>query len=387
LQASDEIEQFLIDILNDQVALQAEQFFAEDVWQQVYRHAERHRVAALIYWQLRKAHPPLPERFLQPFKQFYLATLGRNGIFLTELNRIVTLLTAAGMEVVLLKGAVFLRSLYEDIGLRPMSDLDILLRREAIDQAVDLLKQSGYEAPILHQSEAIQKDVTHDVHLRQSQPPYVDVEVHWLLGSGEKYRQRTDMDWFWQRIIPFEGWAQGVYTLNPGAHLLYICGHLAHQHGLGGLGMLWLYEVACFLKKFEHHIDWADFIAGAKHLAWSAAALYTFREVEMKFIQAPPQWVLEALRQQFAPAEEKHVRSMMVMTPSRVALAWKQIEQLDWAARLRNVGGRLFPSLAFMRSRYGFETDWQALLGYPVRWLDLAQIFLKYLWARAKGKR
>jgi hypothetical protein len=41
-----------------------------------------------------------------------------------------------------------------------------------------------------------------------------------------------------------------------------------------------------------------------------------------------------------------------------------------------------------MRQRYGFRSNWQASLGYPVRWLDLTSVFLKYVKARFRaGKR
>jgi hypothetical protein len=339
----------------------------------------------LLYWQFRHAPQSIPEAVFGRLKQSYLTTLARNRIFLSELERVLRLLCSQGIEVVLLKGALFVRSLYEELGLRPMSDLDLLLRKAAIPQAVSLLKQNGYQEPVLHQSNLVKQDVTHDVHLRLAHAPYVDLEVHWLLVGGEKFRQKTDMDWFWNRIVLHPAYPDGgVYTLSPSAHLLYLCGHLGVQHGLGSIGLLWLIDIVRFLQKYEGEVDWSDFIRGARHLSWSAAAYYTFKEVQTTFHVSPPEAVLEQLHSQITAEEEKHVRSISVAAPSRVVWAWNQFQQLDNAARLRNVIGRLFPSLAFMRERYGFQSNWQAVLGYPLRWLDLAQIFLKYLWARRK---
>ncbi len=355
---------------------------SETQWDKLYRHAELNGVAPLIYWQFRQNPAFIPEKVFHKFRQAYIQTLGRNKILLAELDRVVELLITQQIEVVLFKGAVFARLLYEDLGLRPMSDLDLLVRKQDIPTAGAVLKQAGYEEPVLHQSEGLKKDVTHDVHLRQSKQPYVDIEVHWLLGGGERYRYQPDMTWFWQRVVPLEGWRKGVYTFSPAAHLLYLCAHLGYQHGLGNVGLLWLVDIARFLAKEQKTIDWDDFAEGAKHQTWSAAAYFTLREVQKHFNQAPPETVMEQLHSQMTAEEEQHVMSMSVSAPSRVLLAWKQFQQLERSAQVRNILARSFPSLAFMRQRYGFRSNWQAVLGYPIRWVDLSHVLFKYLWAK-----
>ncbi len=386
LAISPEVDQYLVRLLINPLELDVSFWQSASLWDELFGRAERHGVAPLIYWQFRQDHDFFPEKVFQKFRQAYIQTLGRNKILLAELDRLVELLTAQQIDVVLFKGAVFSRLLYDDIGLRPMSDLDLLVRKQDIPTAVAVLKQAGYEEPVLHQSESLKKDVTHDVHLRQSIQPYVDIEVHWLLGGGERYRYQPDMTWFWQRVVPLEGWRKGVYTFSPAAHLLYLCAHLGYQHGLGNVGLLWLVDIARFLAKEQETIDWEDFAEGAKHQTWSAAAYYTLREVQKHFIQAPPETVMEQLHSQMTAEEEQHVMSMNVIGPWRAHLAWKQFIQLERSAQVRSILARLFPSLAFMRQRYGFRSNWQAVLGYPIRWVDLTYALLKYLWAKAKQR-
>ena len=383
-----DVDRYLIKLLNDPIEQFPDELGGEELWVRIARRTERHGLAPLMYWKFRQVPSLIPQSIFEQFKQSYLTTLGRNRIFFAELQRVLGWLTAQGITVVLLKGAVFARTFYEDIGLRPMSDLDILLRKEDIPGAVHLLKQHGYEEPVLHQSELLKQDASHDVHLRRAQPPHVDIEVHWLLVGGEKFRHKTDMSWFWQRVVLLTGWGEGVATLSPTAHLLYLCAHLGYQHGLASVGWLWLVELARFLERYHQEIDWTDFVEGANHLTWSAAAYYTFQAVDQLFPQTSlPDQVMSQLRAQMTAEEESHVIAMSQVVPSRVAFAWKQFEQLDNAARLRAVISRLFPSLAFMRQRYGFRSNWQAILGYPVRWLDMTNVLLKYVIARFRANK
>ncbi|MCX8063175.1 MAG: nucleotidyltransferase family protein, partial [Anaerolineales bacterium] len=161
--SKEEVDGYLLKTINEQIEGFLPEIPSEKIWHTIYRRAERHGIAPLIYWRFHRVRSSIPQPVFDRFKQTYLTTLGRNRIFLAELDRVVNLLCSEGIKVVLLKGAVFVRSLYEDIGLRPMSDLDILLHKGDIPKAVWILKQNGYEEPILHQSELLKQDVTHDV--------------------------------------------------------------------------------------------------------------------------------------------------------------------------------------------------------------------------------
>jgi hypothetical protein len=381
-----EIERTLVNILNGQIETRYTEKQTPESWLRLFHYAERHGIAPLIYWQLRREPTLVPAPVFEQFKQAYLTTLGRNRIFLAELDRVVRLLNAQGIAVVLLKGAVFARTLYEDIGLRPMSDLDILIHKEDIPRAVSLLRQHGYEEPVLHLSEMFKQDVTHDVHLRQVEPPFVNLEVHWLLVGGEKYRHAACMEWFWQRIHPLLDFGEKTYTFTPTAQLLHICAHLGYHHGLGSVSLLWLNDIACCMQKYMLEINWSEFLEGAKMNHWSAAAYYTFREVENRLKRTFPFQVFDSLYSQMTQDEERHVLSMRIAAPGRAIMAWGQWQQLDNISRLRNLISRVFPSLAFMRERYGFRSNWQAILGYPVRWVDLGNVLLKYVWARVRAK-
>ncbi len=357
-------------------------------WRAWLRRANRHGLAGLIYWEWRQSPPQLvPDFILAELKQSYLATLARNTILLNELQRILQIIGAQDIKVVLLKGAVFARTLYEDIGMRPMSDLDILLPEEKIKNGVALLLANGYEEPVLLQREMMKKEVAHDIHLRQVDPPHVDVEVHWRLAAGQGYRQKVEMNWFWQETIPLEGEPIGVFTLSPTANLLYLCAHLAFQHGLGSAGLLWYVDIARFLEIYGSYINWDGLIERAAMMQWSAAVYYTLQALVEKFGIILPNGVCEKLSGQITAEEERHIQKKMIPRTGSAALAFSALEQLTWRGRIKDIFSRLFPSLAFMRARFGFQSNWAALLGYPLRWIELTGKFWDFLAQKYSGKK
>jgi len=68
------------------------------------------------------------------------------AIQMEGLDRTVEALRRTGIEPVLLKGAALGLTLYEQPALRPMQDLDLLVRQEEVERATEVLKELGFRA-------------------------------------------------------------------------------------------------------------------------------------------------------------------------------------------------------------------------------------------------
>jgi Uncharacterised nucleotidyltransferase len=109
----------------------------------------------------------------------------RQGVFLQAIaGRVTGALAAAGIRSTTLKGPALSEVLYGDPGRRPSSDIDLLVAREQLDDAVKVVRRLGYKAPIDH--------VTDDglpllhfalVHERGQLLP---VELHWRIHWYER---------------------------------------------------------------------------------------------------------------------------------------------------------------------------------------------------------
>src|SRR4051812_2594177 len=117
-------------------------------WEKVVDAAEYHGVTPLLLKNLLGANARIPEQQLKQLEQNSARTVRQNLFLTSELLRVVSSLSEAGIETVPLKGAVLTTRIYRDIALRPFSDIDLLIRPEQLSTAETIVSKLGYEAEI-----------------------------------------------------------------------------------------------------------------------------------------------------------------------------------------------------------------------------------------------
>jgi hypothetical protein len=113
-------------------------------WDALLAEAEQQGVAPLLHWHLQSYTEACPARIRMALRLLYLRHLHTNTVNAEVLKETIELFSNAGIEVLVLKGAALCHTIYPDIGLRPMRDIDILIRKEQARQAQDLLLRQGF---------------------------------------------------------------------------------------------------------------------------------------------------------------------------------------------------------------------------------------------------
>jgi hypothetical protein len=105
----------------------------------------------------------------------YRAAGEANRRLLDQLAGLLPVLGGAGVPTVLLKGAALVLGAYPDPGLRPMSDLDVLVPVDRVRDAVRALGAQGWapEAPLT----AAALRLTHSLPFRR--PGHAPLDLHW----------------------------------------------------------------------------------------------------------------------------------------------------------------------------------------------------------------
>jgi hypothetical protein len=212
---------------------------------------------------------------------------------------LLTALDAAGIPVIVLKGAALAETLYADPGLRPFSDIDLLIRPADVDRARQVLAACGYrpERPLWADDEA-----AHDCQLTYALPralgdgePLV-VELHWNLVNNDRLLRATRIDtkplWAASETATVAG--QPVRVLGATHTLLHLCIHLA-GHSLQA--PMSVRDIAALLDSRQGaRVDWQRLARDARRFGVAAmtyAGLQLAARARGARVPAP---VLRALR-------------------------------------------------------------------------------------------
>jgi Uncharacterised nucleotidyltransferase len=197
------------------------------------------------------------------------------------------------ISVIPLKGLALAESLYPHQGIRPSTDLDLLIRPADARRVADLLQPLGYR-PVAEEP-SIRFDVPYDLATLYEAPSGVYLDLHRTLVSeaGYSWDERA-AESVWERAAPIRVAGEAALGLCPEDLLLYLTMHVAVHHSVAGL--LWLYDVFLLLECCGYTLDWQTVATRAAAWRVRTAAYFALREVAALFGARVPTAVMAALR-------------------------------------------------------------------------------------------
>ncbi|HBI15584.1 MAG TPA: hypothetical protein DDY20_08745 [Desulfobulbaceae bacterium] len=231
-------------------------------WNVLLDAARCHKVFPLLYATLARHFPAaVPARLADGLKREYLGNTARNLLLSRQLLHILELFAAAGIRAVPFKGPLLSDVLFGDINCRTSQDLDILVAKSDLEQAVLLLRSDGFSFDIdldLHQFLRLAGQGFHAVLIRAGSP--CPVELHWEL-SGRYFSRDMVMEEVQARLRKTRFMGRDVLDLSPEDLLVYLCIH-GNRH-------LWMQLdlISCIagLLRKETGLDWDLVFRGADY--------------------------------------------------------------------------------------------------------------------------
>ncbi len=368
--------------------------FGDDDWRIVEPMAETEGVAPLLYWKLKHwleggqgaAHAKLLY-LVERLAPAYYETLAHNTVLLQELERILAAFEKAGIAVLVLKGAALAQTVYEDIGLRPMNDIDLLVQPSTASLAQGILETAGYGSTAPEIFKGFNRNLSSHIHLGKGDTKEIYVELHWNLFSGRWDRREPPPDWFWESRKPLV--AAGGDTSHPNAFamgteaaLLYLSAHLTLKHGGKWNRLLWFYDLYLLLGEYQEQICWETVFRKAAEFRWEHALAQALLQTGSRFSLGLTGRVEEQLAS-LTRRDATPIRQNVLIPELHTLDTWGFLRYLQWSARFRMIFGLIFPSAAYMRWRYQPHPDLILPLYYPYRW----GILLRDNWRAFNARR
>jgi len=226
-------------------------------WTSFVAQAERHGVAPLVYRHLRAAQVGLPDEAVRALQGLYLAHRHANMVRTQTLTQVLRELDAVGIEALVVKGGALCHLLYPEPALRPMSDLDLLLRRSDIEPARCVLRALGMSAPLPPGGQADKSLPTAGAIV---DGVWVGIELHYDLFEASFGAAMT-----WDDLTaPPTAFALGeggptARTLGLPDLLWHLCEHLRFHAAVFTLWRLvWVADILGIVERFGGELDWGE---------------------------------------------------------------------------------------------------------------------------------
>jgi len=167
---------------------------------------------------------------------------------LKELEKVAERFSENKISFVLIKGFA-LRRYYPSGCVRPMSDIDLLIKPEDRFSSVEVLRREGYR---LSNEEDLKRQLSIHGELTWHNPENnMKVEVHWDLINAKSAKKAAnfDSDLVFREVRELEIEGVKVSTLSPHVELAYLMIHHVLHHNFKRL--LWLVDVLLVLRSEE----------------------------------------------------------------------------------------------------------------------------------------
>lgn len=213
--------------------------WSPEIWETFQLASRVHGVTPLLYTKL-KAARWLDESLKTWLAEQYRFNRQRLAKMQGELGEILALFGQNGLPLIPLKGSVLTAAYYEDAGLRPMADLDLLIRPEDFAAAIKLLAQLGYQQETVHWkhiefSQPDNRRVVSTTAEHPDNPRKLELHRHCRETFGGPTVELTDLMWRSARSGHLLG--QPALLVKPEVLWLHLLVH-ATYHAWQGKGRL-----------------------------------------------------------------------------------------------------------------------------------------------------
>jgi Uncharacterised nucleotidyltransferase len=327
-------------------------------------------VAPWYYSRLRSSVLPQPSStFLARLHESYLLNHLRNLTVWRQLREVLEELRDVGIPVILLKGAHLAEIVYGEPALRPMSDLDLLVKKGDLLRTWQLLLGLGY-SPL---SVSDEPDYEQHHHIRPvCKAGAIPIEIHHTIEPpGASFA--INIDHFWSRAQDAVVAGVQARVLCPEDLLLHLCLHSAYNHRFQ-VRMLQLWDIAVSIRHYDRRIDWQRLAATSNKYKVSRFVFSCLLLVAETFgVDEIPPSVFEALHHESGDREVvRRVREFLFSAPDPLPVMQQRLgESKSVLEKIRVLARTLFPTPREMREIYQLPASRWVFPYYLVRPVDL----------------
>jgi hypothetical protein len=330
--------------------------------------AVREGMGGLLYRNLQKSDALdwLGDEYRRKLESVYYQTVRLNLKLQHELKEILRQLNKKKIQVVLMQGISLLQQVYQDIGLRPMKDIDLWVMPEDFRALTNTLNALRYQKGQFYPNTFSKGETSIDIHTHLLWADRIKARSI-LLNKSQHYIYRNT------RSINVEG--HKTLSLHPYDQVLYLSLHTVKHYAER---LIWLVDIKSIIKDWNRS-QWVEFMKRATELGLeNILGHIIFLLKELLGYQPSPKAcrVLENVRPDFLEKmvlkKRKKMGALPTWSPLLLLPGGKGLRQ-----RLSYIFEELFPRPEVLRQVFAYRPGLKVWQLYWKRSLQLIG-FLKH---------
>jgi len=313
----------------------------------------------------------IPETVKNKLQQAYYKTFSRSTILYEHFRRIAEAFYLQDVPVITLKGIYLSEWLYQDIGLRQFSDIDLLVKEKEGEKCLRILSDLGYKPSEISLSKLVLSRFE-IIHYSAMILNGVSVEIHIKLHSeSEKYNVLVSE--LWKNAIPTTLNGTNVYTLNTYDLLVHLCLHLDKHFQKGHVQFTCFNDITNLLERNSDAINWTKFIETC-NLYKCEDIVFKYIIMTNKYMQATvPSDIIQKYNSLLTEEDEllfiNYLKGIEVDSKIKLSLHFEYLKiNKNFSDKIKYMLDVLFPSKVFMIQKYKIKKHSFIFFYYPYRY-------------------
>ena len=347
-------DRFSEDLTRSLLTLLRTKDIPQSIDEPVITHAVKHGVTGLLQKQLRTKH--IDKSAIDSLRKNVMRQEAIGMVRTEALQQLSSESNKQGIAFMLLKGMALGYQVYDSPGLRPCTDVDLMIREQDIDVVKRLLTNIGYGISEQDGTSLICYQFTAYKDSDTGQPIVLD--VHYQINNRAEYARLFTFEELYERSVDIPQIFPGTRALSLADALMLACIHIeGHDAQHDPLKLIWLYDLKALFDKMQptdqktvlHLIN--EKSLGPVCLKWISEARTMIGFALPSMIES---WLINASAKDRRIAEK-------ASNPFKVL--WKQFRyQPNMKMRLRLLQQLAFPPKQRIRDKYPDSNLWLPLL-------------------------
>ena len=241
------------------------------------------RLLPLLFIQVQKDWAD--STVMELLEESYKETKAKNLRLYQQSREVIKFLEQYGIRSILLKGIAYSILYYKDCGLRPMNDLDLLIRHEDAKAAIELLVSNGWVA---ENEEYIEYNLRYGKSMMFENQEGFELDLHWF--PFFEAVSLSNKESFWQKAQTLDFCDSTSLCFCDEDNLLHTIVHGLKYNPEPPIR--WIPDAVYILKVAGESFDWNYFLRQMKMFRLSLQVRDAISYLSKSLMVTIPDWII-----------------------------------------------------------------------------------------------